>query len=91
VAYNNSAKDNKYSRLSRALSATIVFCVKNQSKSYPLSTLNGMNAIEFRRISFGCNRRRTCEKTETSEEKAVKEDLEKTRPLTQGKLQGEYW
>jgi hypothetical protein len=50
-----------------------------------------MNAIEFRRISFGCNRRRTCEKTETSEEKAVKEDLEKTRPLTQGKLQGEYW
>jgi hypothetical protein len=40
-----------------------------------------MNAIELRKISFGY-RRRTCEKTETSEEKAVEENLEKARPLT---------
>jgi len=33
-------------------------------------------------VSFGCNRRKTCEKTEASKEEAAEEDLEKERSLT---------
>ncbi|MCJ7559810.1 hypothetical protein MUO79_04225 [Candidatus Bathyarchaeota archaeon] len=48
-----------------------------------VSTLKGMTAIKFMRVSFGCNRRRTREKTQASKEKATKEDLEKDRsPVT---------
>jgi hypothetical protein len=49
-----------------------------------VSTLNGLAAIEFMGVSFGCNRRKTREKTQTSKEKATEEDLEKERlPVTQ--------
>lgn len=34
--------------------------------------------------SFGCNRRATCEKTQTSEEKTASEEFEKKKSLVMG-------
>jgi len=43
------------------------------------STLNVLVNTEFMGVSFGCNRRKTSEETQTSKEKATKEVSEKKK------------
>jgi hypothetical protein len=62
-------KDNKYSHL----------LLKFLAKFFLINALDikfkGVNVTKVHGVSFGRNRRRTCEKTQASKEKTAKEDL----------------